>query len=98
MSISSPDLEKRAASPSSDPSSDPYSEVVSPRGKRQFLRNIIDSFKRDPYLESNVLFYTASQSSGFNHVDAARKTANSGLAHQLKSRHMQMIAIGGCIG
>ncbi|POS84162.1 hypothetical protein EPUL_004544 [Erysiphe pulchra] len=98
MSLSSPDLEKRAISPSSDPSSDPYSEVASSKGKRQFLRNIVDSFKRDPYLESNVLFYTTSETSGFNHAAAARKTANSGLAHRLKSRHMQMIAIGGCIG
>ncbi|RKF61663.1 General amino-acid permease GAP2 [Erysiphe neolycopersici] len=98
MSLSSPDLEKRAISPSSDPSSDPYSELTSPKEKRQFLRNIIDSFKREPYAESNASFNTTSQSSGFNHVAAARKTANSGLAHQLKSRHMQMIAIGGCIG
>ncbi|KAI6247622.1 General amino-acid permease GAP2 [Erysiphe necator] len=94
MSFTSPNLEKISTTPSSDP----YSEVESPKCKQHIFWNIVDSFKRDPYLESNVLFYTTSQSSGFNHAAAARKTANSGLAHQLKSRHMQMIAIGGCIG
>jgi amino acid transporter len=64
-------------------------------------RRLIDSFKRDP----NAHVTKAAQGvdaragkGGFDHKTAAERTANSGLAQKLKSRHMQMIAIGGSIG
>ncbi|KAK6614848.1 General amino-acid permease GAP1 [Botrytis cinerea] len=71
--------------------------------KAPWSTRFVDSFKRDPNaavtkpsqrgldgLESNV--------SGFDHRAAAEATANSGLARELKPRHLQMIAIGGSIG
>ena len=60
-------------------------------------RRFVDSFKRDP----NAHVTKGSEravTKGFDHEAAARATANSGLARKLKSRHMQMIAIGGSIG
>lgn len=57
----------------------------------------VDSFKRDP----NAVVTKGSQAEGvggFDHRAAAEATANSGLARELKPRHLQMIAIGGSIG
>jgi len=72
-----------------------------PAPKEPWKRRLIDSFKRDP----NAHVTKAAQGvdaqagkGGFDHKTAAERTANSGLAHKLKSRHMQMIAIGGSIG
>ncbi len=61
------------------------------------MRKFVDSFKRDP----NARVVEKPAESGgrdYDHKAAAERTANSGLAHKLKARHMQMIAIGGTIG
>ena len=60
----------------------------------------VDSFKRDP---NASIINKAVQVQGvdpreYDHKAAAERTANSGLAHKLKGRHLQMIAIGGSIG
>ncbi|KAG0646761.1 General amino-acid permease GAP2 [Hyphodiscus hymeniophilus] len=67
--------------------------------KQPWNRRFVDSFKRDP----NAHVTKESQREGvtgrdFDHQAAAERTANSGLSRKLKSRHMQMIAIGGSIG
>jgi len=64
--------------------------------KQPWNRRFIDSFKRDP--NAHVTNAAMPEGREFDHKGAAERTANSGLAHKLKSRHMQMIAIGGSIG
>jgi amino acid transporter len=65
--------------------------------KQPWSRRFIDSFKRDP--NAHVTSSSTMPEAGvFDHKGAAERTANSGLAQKLKSRHMQMIAIGGSIG
>ncbi|KAH8595999.1 amino acid permease/ SLC12A domain-containing protein, partial [Bisporella sp. PMI_857] len=68
--------------------------------KEPWQRRFIDSFKRDPnaHVTKAAQSVSAHGGHGFDHKTAAERTANSGLAHKLKSRHMQMIAIGGSIG
>lgn len=73
-------------------------DVGSTSGHRDpWKKRFVDSFRRDP----NAAVTKSSEravTKGFDHEAAARATANSGLARKLKSRHMQMIAIGGSIG
>lgn len=57
----------------------------------------VDSFRRDPNATITKSDKTVARGH-FDHAAAAANTANSGLARKLKSRHMQMIAIGGAIG
>jgi len=83
------------------PSTEPEWDTAGSQGvKEPMHRRFIDSFKRDP----NAAITKPSQRAdgpargGFDHAAAAERTANSGLAHKLKGRHMQMIAIGGSIG
>jgi len=71
--------------------------------KAHWTRRVVDSFRRDPNAHlikpGQAVDPTEGHGGGkFNHKAAAEATANSGLAHKLKSRHMQMIAIGGSIG
>lgn len=86
--------------PLNEPASPEWDRGVQMEGKREpWNRRFIDSFKRDP----NAHIAKPSQvegelGRGFDHKAAAERTANSGLAHKLKARHMQMIAIGGSIG
>ncbi|KAH6665992.1 amino acid permease/ SLC12A domain-containing protein [Halenospora varia] len=68
-----------------------------PGVKEPWQRRFIDSFKRDPNAAVTKPAQTTT-GGGFDHAAAAERTANSGLAKKLKSRHMQMIAIGGSIG
>lgn len=72
-------------------------------GHQPWRQRFVDSFKRDP----NAHVTKAAQAidategravKGFDHKAAAQATADPGLAHKLKGRHMQMIAIGGSIG
>ena len=71
-----------------------------PTPKAPWQRRFVDSFKRDP----NAHVIRPGQSvdphagggivkGGFDHKTAAERTANSGLAHKLKSRHMQMVSL-----
>ncbi|TQS38713.1 hypothetical protein Golomagni_00775 [Golovinomyces magnicellulatus] len=92
MSIFSPDYEKKTSTASTDP----YIEIGTSKRKKQWVRDVVSSFKRNPF--SDVRSCSDPDVVGFDHIAAARKTANSGLAHKLKSRHMQMMAIGGSIG
>jgi yeast amino acid transporter len=78
-------------------------DVAAPHQEKWTTR-FIDSFKRDPnaHVVKPGQLVSATEGhgkvSGFDHKAAAEATANSGLAHKLKARHMQMIAIGGSIG
>lgn len=66
---------------------------------RQSLpRRIVDSFKRDPRLNVTPKGAIGVIGRVFDSDNAAAATANSPLARKLKSRHLQMIAIGGSIG
>jgi amino acid transporter len=58
----------------------------------------VDSFRRDPNAAITKPAQRGGRGREYDHKAAAEATANSGLAHKLKGRHMQMIAIGGSIG
>ncbi|TGO54202.1 hypothetical protein BOTNAR_0275g00130 [Botryotinia narcissicola] len=71
--------------------------------KAPWSTRFVDSFKRDPNAavtkpSQRGLDGLESHVAGFDHRAAAEATANSGLARELKPRHLQMIAIGGSIG
>ncbi|KAJ9142101.1 General amino-acid permease GAP1 [Pleurostoma richardsiae] len=75
-----------------------------PRRKSGFTR-FVDTFRRDP--NSSIMPKDDDmpphirEHQGVHYFDfdaAAARTANSGLARELKGRHLQMIAIGGSIG
>jgi amino acid transporter len=66
--------------------------------KEPWTRRFIDSFKRDPNAMVSKGAQVSIAKGEFDHRAAAEATANSGLAHTLKGRHLQMIAIGGSIG
>ncbi len=85
-----------------DSSSDPEWDTGVQReaDPQPWTRRFVDSFKRDPNAHVAKPSQRAEGVDGrtFDHAAAAERTANSGLAHKLKARHMQMIAIGGSIG
>lgn len=71
---------------------------------RSLPTRIIDSFRRDP--NQHIKSHESNEELRIEHghadsydVEAAiNNTANSPLAKKLKTRHLQMIAIGGSIG
>lgn len=71
--------------------------------KDPWATRFVDSFRRDPNARVTKKADMGDEalvvgSREYDHRAAAERTANSGLAHKLKGRHMQMIAIGGSIG
>jgi amino acid transporter len=95
------DPEKGANGKSLGPSSSPELDAGVQMNvvKEPWSRRFVDSFKRDPNAHVTKPAQRADgKERGFDHQAAAERTANSGLAHKLKARHMQMIAIGGSIG
>ena len=76
---------------------DPYYGGVT-RSKEGIHNRIWNSFKRDPNLHATPHGVISASGSVFDVEAAAQATADSPLARKLKSRHLQMIAIGGSIG
>jgi amino acid transporter len=64
--------------------------------KAPWKTRFVDSFRRDP--NAQIINPAGDHHGEFDHKAAAERTANSGLKHKLKGRHLQMIAIGGSIG
>jgi amino acid transporter len=71
----------------SNGSPDPDWATVDKAPKEPWTRRFVDSFKRDPNA-TVILPSQATTKGGFDHAAAAQRTANSGLAHKLKGRHM----------
>jgi len=69
-----------------------------PRGTGFFQNKAFDTFREDKQHSSQQTVFISSQGRGYNSQGAASNTAHTGLSRQLKSRHLQMIAIGGSIG
>ena len=95
-----PEKGANGKSSSGTPPSPQWDTGVTNAEREPWTRRFIDSFKRDPnaHVTKPAQRAEGEGARAFDHRAAAERTANSGLAHKLKSRHMQMIAIGGSIG
>lgn len=92
-----PDEEKSIGNNTPTPNSTEGWESTATAPKEPWTTRFVDSFKRDPNAHVTKPSQRA-EGGGFDHAAAAERTANTGLQHKLKGRHMQMIAIGGSIG
>jgi len=96
------DIEK--GSIKSAPIPDYYSQAGEPSYEEATIiqtrwpKSMVDSFKRDPTLNVTPRGVLGANGRVFDPEIAATITATSPLARKLKSRHLQMIAIGGSIG
>ena len=96
------DVEK--GSIKSAPIPDYYSQAGEPSYEETTIihaswpRAMVNSFKRDPNLALTSRGVIGANGRDFDPEMAAVLTATSPLARKLKSRHLQMIAIGGSIG
>jgi hypothetical protein len=66
--------------------------------RQSFANRVLHSFQRDPNLTMTPKGAIGADGRVFHPEYAAANTAASPLARRLKSRHLQMIAIGGSIG
>jgi yeast amino acid transporter len=89
-----------ATSSSGSPPPAPY-ERESTAARGSLKARIWDSFKRDPnatVTRADAVGADGADGKVFDVEVAAQATADSPLSKRLRSRHLQMIAIGGSVG
>jgi yeast amino acid transporter len=86
-----------ATSSSGSPPPAPY-ERESTAARASLKARIWDSFKRDPNATVTRAGAVGADGKVFDVEAAAQATADSPLSKRLRSRHLQMIAIGGSVG